>query len=625
MKLRFVVGLLFVFFSLNTVAQSELESILSNLDSIILLRDEFDLKRENKIKALKEHLSKASADDRKRFDLQNKLIMEYRAYRFDSAFNYINSNHEIALQIEDTKLEIQSLLEKAKLLSTSGGYYDALGVLDKIDKIELNDTLFAAYYGAYRKLWEDLSYYTAINDNYFIFKGYQEKYTDSLILYISDTSDLFFDIQEKQYRDNRELDLCEQINTKRLSNFEIGTPEYSLIAFERSLIYELQGNQELRKKYLALSAISDIKAAIKDNASLTLLATILFNEGEVVRADRYIKFSFEDAEFFNSRLRFVEISNILPLITNAHEQLIKDQNIGLRNLIALISFLSIILFISLFAIFRQVVKLKRARNDLKDANSSLEKLNNDFKSANEKLESLNYTLYESDKLQNQKLVESYNEIKAREKKLKDTICENDSLKQALNKSAILAYTNVDGVITYVNEKFIEYSKYSKHELIGRDHSILNSGFHSKEFMKNLWDTILSGKIWQGEILNKAKDDTLYWLHSTIVPTVDANGKITQFISIRYNITDRKKYELSIKEQKNKLQLRNAHLEKIAWSFSHSVRAPVSTIMGLSNIFNYHDQHDKINKEVITKMKEPIGSLNQLISQIVKEINEVSKD
>lgn len=93
---------------------------------------------------------------------------------------------------------------------------------------------------------------------------------------------------------------------------------------------------------------------------------------------------------------------------------------------------------------------------------------------------------------------------------------------AINQASIIAITDTNGIIKYVNQKFCELSKYSSSELIGSTHSILNSGYHSKEFFDCLWSTIGQGKVWEGEIKNKAKDGTFYWLKATIVPLLDSN-------------------------------------------------------------------------------------------------------
>lgn len=117
-----------------------------------------------------------------------------------------------------------------------------------------------------------------------------------------------------------------------------------------------------------------------------------------------------------------------------------------------------------------------------------------------------------------------------------------NIKMALDESSIVAITNKAGMITYVNDKFCSISQYNEDELIGKTHRIINSGFHPKSFFKNMWDTILSKQVWQGEVKNRAKDGSEYWTHTTIVPFLNADQEINQFISIRQDITARVKAE-----------------------------------------------------------------------------------
>ena len=136
----------------------------------------------------------------------------------------------------------------------------------------------------------------------------------------------------------------------------------------------------------------------------------------------------------------------------------------------------------------------------------------------------------------------------------EALTELTEQKFAFDQHAIISVTDIKGNITLINEKFSEISGYSRAELIGQNHRILNSGEHNAEFFKNMYKTIANGDVWQGEICNKAKDGHFYWVESTIVPNNDHQGKPQSYIALRTDTTKRKQAELVIKENQDRLQL-----------------------------------------------------------------------
>lgn len=466
------VFILFVFvFSCQLIyAQKEIDSLLVVLETAMENRNEYDLQKELHIKNLNDLLKDESLTLEQIYQINNNIIYEYEAYSFDETLSYIEQNILIAKNLKNQFFIDESLLNLAKLLASSGRDKEAIDILNSINREHISNKLLNKYYNNYKKVFLDLSFYSLANENKQKYSNYYKAYTDSLFNKLDPSTEEYLSIVETKFRDNRQLLESLKINSRRLAMANIGSRTYSLAAFERSLIYELESNISEQKKQLILSAISDIQAAVKDNASLTTLALLLFEENDIDRAHKYINFSFEDADFYNSRLRFIIISNILPVITKAYQERSEIQRAKLQNLLIVISILGVILLFTLFFIFQQVRRLSRTRNELLNANEQLNKLNKELNNTNIKLEKLNEDLSESSLVKEHYIgtflsvqsnyidkLDAYRKMVKKHiitKKVAD-LFEKTKSKQLIDNELKLFYKNFDDTFLHIYPNFVE--------------------------------------------------------------------------------------------------------------------------------------------------------------------------
>jgi PAS domain S-box-containing protein len=187
----------------------------------------------------------------------------------------------------------------------------------------------------------------------------------------------------------------------------------------------------------------------------------------------------------------------------------------------------------------------------------------------------------------------------------------EDFKRALDHAAIVATTDVTGRITYVNEKFVEISGYSREELLGQDHRIINSGYHPKEYIQRLWRTIANGRVWHGELRNRAKDGHYYWVETTIVPFLDDRGKPYQYIAIRADITARK-----VAEEQLRQQAALARVGQMAAVVAHEVRNPLAGIKGAIQILMSRRAGDDRELPVMRDIVTRIDELSELINDLM---------
>ncbi|MGQ0762114.1 MAG: two-component system sensor histidine kinase NtrB [Acidobacteriota bacterium] len=202
--------------------------------------------------------------------------------------------------------------------------------------------------------------------------------------------------------------------------------------------------------------------------------------------------------------------------------------------------------------------------------------------------------------------------------LERSLKELADIKFALDQSTIVAITDQTGIITFVNDEFCRISKYSREELLGQDHRIINSGYHPKDFIRDLWTTIASGKVWKGELRNLGKDGSIYWVDTTIVPFLNSAGKPYQYVAIRHDITQRKVAEEQVLQQAAELQ-RAAQLSfvgELAAGLAHEIKNPLAGIQGVVDILIRRRDKNDPEREALEGVRHEVERIDSTVRALL---------
>lgn len=386
-----------LFFSCHSALAGEsLDSLLNVLDKTIKEADTYVQIKENKLHELKKEARKTPPVSVERYHLNNDIYLEYKAYSSDSALHYLNENMLLARQLNDKERELNIQLELSYLLSSIGMYMEAADILNSIDRQTLPSSLLGYYYTCYEHVYFEAG---AAQPRYKMFASRYVKlshaYRDSMQITLDPSSATYLWLRETQLREAGKYDEALEFSDRRLAESSFGTPQYALVAYQRFRLFESMGKKDEHLYYLVLSAISDVRSAIKEQSSLMVLAQELNSKGDLKRAYDYINFSWEISQFYKTRLR--SWMNITPLsmINGNYQDIIKQQNRELLIYIACVALLALLLVIALIYIYRQMKALSIAKKGLQEVNERLFSLNEELEEVNRHLRSTNLELSES--------------------------------------------------------------------------------------------------------------------------------------------------------------------------------------------------------------------------------------
>lgn len=396
MKKNCLLCFLLFFSCYSAFAGESLDSLLNVLDKTIKEADTYVQIKENKLHELKKEARKTPPVSVERYHLNNDIYLEYKAYSSDSALHYLNENMLLARQLNDKERELKIQLELSYLLSSIGMYMEAADILNSIDRQTLPSSLLGYYYTCYEHVYFEAG---AAQPRYKMFASRYAKlshaYRDSMQVTLDPSSATYLWLRETQLREAGKYDEALEFSDRRLAEASFGTPQYALVAYQRFRLFESMGKKDEHLYYLVLSAISDVRSAIKEQSSLMVLAQELNRKGDLKRAYDYINFSWEISQFYKTRLR--SWMNITPLsmINGNYQDIIKQQNRELLIYITCVALLALLLVIALIYIYRQMKALSIAKEGLQEVNERLFSLNEELEEVNRHLRSTNLELSES--------------------------------------------------------------------------------------------------------------------------------------------------------------------------------------------------------------------------------------
>lgn len=375
-------------FSRNADLEDE-DELLHRLDQYIARRDEFSSKKEKKLIRMKKKLNLTSGK-RERLSLYNQIYREYYTYRYDSAMVYAKRGLQLAEQLHDDYYINLNKINRAAVLSTGGFYSQAEDLLLSLKPEDISPKLMQYYY--YTLTWV-YNYWGAFCER----SEFKEEMQNKKRLYLAKTLEYMGNKQSALYYYlNGELEYLQHRTDKKvlgwyqkaLAASPVDSRVHASAAYCIARYYQDNEQMDIYEKYLVQAAISDQVCPLKENLALQELSTYLYNKDAkyAKRVSKYIYCSMEDAQFYNNRLRMVEISRILPLITETNHQREIRQNRIITISLVVVSIVSLGFLAMMFFVFRINKRLAKSRREVRSQNMLLEELNQKLLNTNKRRE-----------------------------------------------------------------------------------------------------------------------------------------------------------------------------------------------------------------------------------------------
>ena len=379
---------------LHAADSSRADSLLLKLDQAIKERPIYMEQKELKLVELKRQLHRQIPDE-ERFAILGTLLDEYRSFNTDSALHMAEEREQIAIRLGNREYIDNARMNKADVLGMTGMYKEVMDLMRNIHIDRLPVDIHPYYYHIYRTVYGLMADYAVTAYEKKLYTELTDKYRDSLLLVNKDNLLIHTLIQSDQYNVRNEYDKAICLLTDYLAQQKEYEHDVAICAYTLSESYRLKGDKEKEKEYLIVSAMADMKTAVREYISLRKLAVLLYQEGDIERAYSYVKICMEDAAACNARLRKLEILEIFPIINDAYQQKTEKQQEQMKWALVSISLLSLFLLLAIFYVYKQMKKVAAARREVIDANKRLKELNDELHLSNAQLKEANHSIAEN--------------------------------------------------------------------------------------------------------------------------------------------------------------------------------------------------------------------------------------
>lgn len=382
----------------STAKKNNLDSLYKCLDEAISNSSEYVRIRETRISDLKRQLNE-TADTEDKYSISYRLFNEYKPYCNDSAMAYISRCIAMAEKTGDRRRVNRCRITQAFQCSSTGMYVEAFEIMADVDTSALDRKGLGEYYMTYNHIYGEVGYYARVREKQKSYNKKAAEYQKKMMAILDENDDSYLQHLEMDYiKAGRPKDAV-KVNDMRMRNVSPDSREFAIIAFYRYLDYKRLGDKDMCKYWLVRSAISDVRHAVMDQASMWELANLLSeDERELKRSYQYICFGWKCAEFFGTRLRSIQVSSVFSTIEYAYQAAsIRKTNL-LRLMVTAVSILALLTLMLLLYVNRQRKRLAQAKHELSDKNEELLTTNGQLSLLNSQLSHANSDLKESNKI-----------------------------------------------------------------------------------------------------------------------------------------------------------------------------------------------------------------------------------